>query len=238
MIASSPLLEVEGLSAGYGDKQVLSEITFRLMPGEVVALLGPNGAGKSTFIASIVNQTKRFGGVVRFDGEDISRVPTWRFASRGIAVVPQGIGVFGEMSVAENLRMAREVAGRDPRGESEEEILDLFPMLREKWRHRAASLSGGQRQMLAVARALSARPRLLLLDEPSLGLAPMAVTGLMDAIVTARESLNLSVVLAEQDVGAASTACTRFYCLKVGKVSTEGAITDGFREQIAAEYLA
>ncbi len=233
-----PLLEVRGLAAGYADKQVLTGIDLEIQQGEIVALLGPNGAGKSTFMASLVNATRRFGGIVKLDGENVTPVPTWQFAAKGVAVVPQGIGVFGEMSVGENLRLARSVARRDPEGESEEEILELFPILREKWGQRAASLSGGQRQMVAVARALSARPRLLLLDEPSLGLAPLAVASLMEAIVAARENLNLSVILAEQDVAAASRACSRFYLLKVGKLVDQGPIGDDVRERIAAEYLA
>jgi branched-chain amino acid transport system ATP-binding protein len=237
MSATSPLFELRGLTAGYGDKQVVREATLEIAEGEIVALLGPNGAGKSTLLSSVLNLTRRFGGEVRFDGEDISQTPTWRFASMGIALVPQGIGVFGEMTVGENLRMARRTSGRDPNAESETEILDLFPVLREKWDHRAASLSGGQRQMVGVARALSARPRLLLLDEPSLGLAPLAVKGLMDAIVTARDAFDLSVILAEQDVGAAAAACSRYYLLKVGRISDSGVIGDGFRERIGAEYL-
>jgi branched-chain amino acid transport system ATP-binding protein len=231
------LLDVRGLSTGYGEKRVLEDVDFQLARGEIVALLGPNGSGKSTFIASVMNATRRFAGTIEFEGEDITRFATWRLAGRGIAIVPQGTGVFPEMSVAENLRLARKAAGRDPNGEAEEQILELFPALREKWRQRAASLSGGQRQMVAIARALSARPKLLLLDEPSLGLAPQAVGALMDAIKIAREQLSVSVVLAEQDVGAASAAASRFYLMKVGRVAFSGEIGEGLREQIAAEYL-
>ncbi len=231
------LLDVEGLTSGYGDKRVLQKVDFRLERGEIVALLGPNGAGKSTFIASVMNTTRRFGGHTQFDGEDITRTPTWKLAGRGIAIVPQGIGVFPDMSVADNLRLARSAAGRDERGETEDQILELFPMLREKWTQRASSLSGGQRQMVAIARALSARPKLLLLDEPSLGLAPQAVAALMDTVRSAREHLGVSVVLAEQDVGAAAAAASRFYLLKVGRVAFSGEIGEGLREQIAAEYL-
>jgi branched-chain amino acid transport system ATP-binding protein len=231
------LLSVEDLSSGYGDIRVLYNVDVFVERGEIVALLGPNGAGKSTFITSVVNATRRFAGRVLFDGEDVSHVPTSRFASMGVSVVPQGIGVFGEMNVAENIAVARAAAGRDRDGKTEEEIVELFPILRERWHQRAGNLSGGQRQMLAVARALSARPRLLLLDEPSLGLAPKAVAALMHSIAEARERLDLSVVLAEQDVAAASAACMRFYLLKVGRVAAAGEIGADFRERVAAEYL-
>ena len=231
------LLDVRSLSSGYGERRVLDDVDFQVAKGEIVALLGPNGAGKSTFIASVMNVTRRFAGTIHFEGQDITRVPTRRLAGLGIAIVPQGIGVFADMNVAENLRIARSASGRDSEGQMEEQVLEIFPVLREKWRQRAGSLSGGQRQMLAIARALSARPTLLLLDEPSLGLAPQAVASLMQAIKGAREQLGVSVVLAEQDVGAASAAASRFYLLKVGRVASSGEIGEGLREQIGAEYL-
>jgi branched-chain amino acid transport system ATP-binding protein len=232
------LFETRGLCSGYGAKRVLEDVDVSIEPGEIVALLGPNGAGKTTFIASAVNATRRFAGSVHFDGREVSDLPTWRFASEGVAVVPQGIGVFPDLTVAENLRLGRDAAGRDPKGETEEELLWLFPILREKWRQPTANLSGGQRQMVAIARALSARPRLLLLDEPSLGLAPQAVSSVMEQIRAARDRLGLSVVLAEQDVTAASTVCSRFYLLRVGRVDASGEVGDDFRERLAAEYMA
>lgn len=236
-MSTDSLLDVRSLSSGYGEKRVLHEVDFQVARGEIVALLGPNGAGKSTFIASVMNATRRFGGTIHFEDRDITRVPTRQLAPLGVSVVPQGSGVFPDMSVGENLRLARSASRRDPGGEMEEQVLQIFPILREKWGQRAASLSGGQRQMVAIARALSARPTLLLLDEPSLGLAPQAVAALMQAIKKAREQLGVSVVLAEQDVGAASAAATRYYLLKVGRVAASGDIREGLREQIGAEYL-
>jgi branched-chain amino acid transport system ATP-binding protein len=233
----STMLEVRGLSSGYGGKRVIDDLDMVVEAGEIVALLGPNGAGKTTFIASIVNATRRFAGTVHLEGKDVTHLHTWRFAAEGVAVVPQGIGVFPDLTVSENLRLGRDAAGRDPDGETEEELLGLFPMLREKWRQPAASLSGGQRQMVAICRALSARPRLLLLDEPSLGLAPQAVASLMEQIRSARDRLGLAVVLAEQDVTAASTVCSRYYLLRVGRIAAAGEVDDGFRERLAAEYL-
>jgi branched-chain amino acid transport system ATP-binding protein len=233
----TPLLEVRGLCSGYGQKRVLEDVDIEIGPAEIVALLGPNGAGKTTFIESIVNVTRRFEGTIRFEDRDVSDLPTWRFASAGVASVPQGIGVFPDLTVAENLRLGRVASGRDTENETEEELLGLFPILREKWRQPAAQLSGGQRQMVAIARALSARPRLLLLDEPSLGLAPQAVRSVMEQIESAKERLGLSVLLAEQDVTAASTVCSRFYLLRVGRVAASGNVGGGFREQLAAEYL-
>lgn len=233
----SALMSIEGLCAGYGEKRVLESVDMRVDAGEVVALLGPNGAGKTTFMSAIVNEARRFSGRVVFDGSDLSRVPTWRFASLGIAMVPQGIGVFSDLSVEENLRLARVAAGRDRTEETEAQVLQLFPVLKEKWKQAATHLSGGQRQMLAIGRALAAKPRLLLLDEPSLGLAPKAVATLMEGIVWASRNLNLAVVLAEQDVGAAGSACSRYYLLKVGRVASEGTIDAGFRERVGAEYL-
>jgi branched-chain amino acid transport system ATP-binding protein len=232
------LLSVHELAAGYGQKRVLSDVELEVGAGEVVALLGPNGAGKSTFMGAIVNEVRRFGGQAVFEGRSTSGVPTWKFASMGIAMVPQGIGVFSDLTVAENLRLARVAARRDPEGETEEQILRLFPALKEKWNQTAAYLSGGQRQMLAIGRALSAKPRLLLLDEPSLGLAPMAVAALMEGIGWTSQNMGLAVILAEQDVGAAASVCSRYYLLRVGRVVSKGDVTANFREQVGAEYLA
>jgi branched-chain amino acid transport system ATP-binding protein len=235
---SETLLSVHDLVAGYGQKRVLSGVELEVGAGEVIALLGPNGAGKSTFMGAVVNEVRRFGGTAVFDGRSTSGVPTWKFASMGIAMVPQGIGVFSDLSVAENLRLARVAAGRDPNGETEEQILKLFPVLKEKWTQTAAYLSGGQRQMLAIGRALSAKPRLLLLDEPSLGLAPMAVEALMEGIGWTSKNMGVAVILAEQDVGAAASVCTRYYLLRVGQVVSKGQVGPNFREQVGAEYLA
>jgi branched-chain amino acid transport system ATP-binding protein len=233
-----PRLRIEDLVAGYGRKQVIQGVSFDVAPGEIVALLGANGAGKTTFMSAVVNEVRRFSGRVVFEGTDVSRIRTWRFASLGIAMVPQGIGVFSDLTVAENLKLARIAAGRDPQGETEEQIVRLFPILKEKWAQAAAFLSGGQRQMLAIGRALSAKPRLLLLDEPSLGLAPQAVASLMEGIVWASRNLDLAVILAEQDVAAAASASSRYYLLKVGMIASEGTVDAGFRERVAAEYLA
>jgi len=130
------LLDVRSLSSGYGERRVLDDVDFQVAKGEIVALLGPNGAGKSTFIASVMNVTRRFAGTIHFEGQDITRVPTRRLAGLGIAIVPQGIGVFADMNVAENLRIARSASGRDSEGQMEEQVLEIFPVLREKWRQR------------------------------------------------------------------------------------------------------
>jgi branched-chain amino acid transport system ATP-binding protein len=233
----SPALEVKGLSSGYGNRIVISEIELYLDSSELVAVIGPNGAGKSTLISSLVNLVAHFGGDVMLDG---ASTKSWRpdeFVRRGMALVPQTGNVFSDMTVADHFKLAKVGArGRVPPG-IDERVLGVFPLLSKRWRFRAGTLSGGEQQMLAVARALLTGPRVLLLDEPSKGLAPQIVDRLMDVIAATRDELGVASLIAEQDVEAVGRVCSRYYMLKVGRVAQTGPIGVGFREELASAYL-
>lgn len=233
----SVALRLEGYSAGYGQKKVVSEVTLELAEGESVALLGPNGAGKTTLINSIVGGTRVFGGKIVVNGEDATHLTPDQFARRGIGIVPQTGGVFPDLTIGENLKLARLASGRDPRGEVEAEVLSTFAILRERRERRAFTLSGGQRQMLAIAVALCCRPTLLLLDEPSIGLAPQAVDALIDAVKWAKDRYGLSVLLAEQHLHAAMALCSRYHLIKSGKIARSGPVDAGLAETLRVEYL-
>lgn len=235
----SALLEVEGLVSGYGKVVVLEELHFRATAGSIVSVLGPNGAGKSTLLNSLGGVLPSTGRVW-FDGEDISRIPVEERLMRGIALVPEKRELFGSMTVGENLLLGgyrpRQLgdrawrAGLDP-------IFELFPRLRERRSQRASTLSGGERQMLAIGRALMSRPKLLLLDEPSLGLAPLIVQDIMHAVaeLTAR---GLTVLLVEQNARAALRISAYGYVLETGRFVAEGNAEQLMNdERLVATYL-
>jgi len=216
------VLEIRGLEAAHGDVPALSGVTLRVGAGEIVALLGPNGAGKSTLLGCVAGLVRPRAGAISWDGENLLAVAPHRIVERGLAVVPEGRRLFGSMTVEDNLDLgAFSPRARAARRESLERVFALFPDLRSRRRQIVHALSGGQQQMVAVGRALMASPRLLMLDEPSLGIAPLLVRRILDALVEINRA-GVAVFLVEQNVRAALTLAHRAYILEGGRVVGEG----------------
>jgi len=228
------LLSVHDLTAFYHDFQALFGISLHVDAGEVVAIIGANGAGKSTFLRAVVGLNASPPEAVRFDGRPIGGRPTHDIIGLGIALVPEGRRIFPSLSVEENLLIGAH-RGR-PGGWSLARVYELFPVLRERRAMSGIALSGGQQQMLAIGRGLMANPRLLLLDEVSLGLAPAVVHDIYRAL-RAIVGDGTTALFVEQDVGRALGACDRLYCFQEGRISLEGRPRDLTRAQIAAAYF-
>ena len=226
-------LEVEGVHTFYGESHVLHGISLRVDPGEVLAILGRNGMGKTTLIRSIVGFTPPREGHVRYKGVDITRRPPFRMVDMGMALVPQGRRVFPSLSVRENLEVARHGQGRW----SLEQVYALFPRLRERAANRANKLSGGEQQMLAIGRALMSNPELLLLDEPTEGLAPLLVREVGRVIAELKRG-GLSILLVEQNLGLAISVADRVHVLSRGQIVHAGTPGELMRdEDVKARYL-
>ena len=228
------LLSVHDLTAFYHDFQALFGISLHVDAGEVVAIIGANGAGKSTFLRAVVGLNASPPEAVRFDGRPIGGRPTHDIIALGIALVPEGRRIFPSLSVEENLLIGAH--RRRPGGWSLARVYELFPVLRERRAMSGIALSGGQQQMLAIGRGLMANPRLLLLDEVSLGLAPAVVHDIYRAL-RAIVGDGTTALFVEQDVGRALGACDRLYCFQEGRISLEGRPRDLTRAQIAAAYF-
>ena len=215
------LIEVNGLSASYGHVAALKPVDLRVEEGEFVTVLGPNGAGKTTLLRAM-SRLIASDGKVKFKGKDITAVPTHRLAKLGIIMVQEGRGLFGEMTVQENLLLGAYGLGssKDQVERRFEQVFRLFPKLRERAGQVAASMSGGEQQMLAVGRALMAGPKLLMLDEPSLGLAPMVAAGILDTLGELNRS-GLGILLVEQKAPQALKLARRVYILSSGYVRAE-----------------
>jgi branched-chain amino acid transport system ATP-binding protein len=212
------MLEIRQLTAFYGDAQALWDVTLDVGAGETVSLIGPNGAGKSTLVASVAGLHASARGHIGVDGVNVLGLPAHRICAHGVAVVPEGRRIFGHMSVYDNLCLgAYRRAARATYRRRLTEVFDLFPRLSARSTQLAGSLSGGEQQMLAIGRALMACPRLLLLDEPSLGLAPVVVDEVFEAITTINRG-GVSVLLVEQDIDRALEISTRGYLLAEGRV--------------------
>ncbi|RYJ04010.1 MAG: ABC transporter ATP-binding protein [Acetobacteraceae bacterium] len=218
----TPLLEVDHVSAGYGAVQALSEVSLHVMPGEIVTLIGANGAGKSTLLMTICGDPKPRLGRILLGGEDITGEATHLTMRRGLAQSPEGRRIFPRMSVYENLLMGAEALLKgDPKPQLEQ-VFTLFPRLKERIAQRGGTLSGGEQQMLAIGRALMSKPKLLLLDEPSLGLAPLVVRQIFGAIRTLNAETGLTVLLVEQNANQALRLAHRGYVLVNGRITMEG----------------
>ena len=219
------MLEVKNLNAGYGPVQVLWDISLEVGKGQVVTVMGPNGAGKSTLLKSILNLTtrvKKKGGTIVLDGRDMTRLPPEMMIKEGVAFIPEGARVFPEMSVLDNLLMGAYVPQARPhRRENLEKVFSLFPHLSERVHQKAKTLSGGERQAVAIGRALMSHPKLLLMDEPSLGLHPLLVSHTFKAIGKINRQ-GVTVLLAEQNVFFALEISHRAYVLESGRITLEG----------------
>ena len=231
------LLEVRNLTARYGAIQALHGISLTVDDGEVVAVLGANGAGKTTTLRA-VSGTVAHEGEISFAGRSISRRPPEAIARLGIAHVPEGRGTFAELSVLENLRLGAYIRRNGALQRELERVYDFWPWMRERRHQHAGTLSGGEQQMLALGRALIARPRLLLLDEPSLGLAPLIVSELFATVSRLNEDEGLTVLVVEQNAAVALHSSSRAYVLEAGRVALAGASDELARnEDVRRAYL-
>jgi branched-chain amino acid transport system ATP-binding protein len=215
------LLEVEGLEVSYGAVRALRGVDLYVDTGEVVGLVGANGAGKSTLLRAISGLVKARRGSVKLAGTELGRAATTRIVAAGIAHVPEGRHVWPDMSVTENLRLGGVIVGGDSEAERLERVLMLFPELRDRLKQKAGTLSGGEQQMLAIGRGLMSRPKLLMLDEPSLGLAPVVVQRLKELFATLKQD-GLTILLSEQNARLALGATDRAYVLAEGRILTSG----------------
>ncbi|HWI71930.1 MAG TPA: ABC transporter ATP-binding protein [Baekduia sp.] len=232
--AGGPGLVLKDVFAGYQGIPVVRDLDIEVRPGEVVALLGPNGAGKTTTLETIAGLQRPISGAIELLGEEVGGVPAYALSRRGLALVPEGRALFPGLTVREHLRLA---GRRD--GTHEEELLEMLPELRKCLQRKAGLLSGGEQQMLAIGRALVTRPRVLLVDEMSLGLAPVIVERLLPILRRAADELGASVLFVEQHVALALEIADRAYVLAHGRIALEGAAADlrERRELLAASYL-
>ena len=232
------MLEIRDLDAAYGDIRVLDGVTLTVGPGEIVALLGPNGAGKSTLLNTVAGLRRPRAGAVSFQGEDLGRLHAHLVVERGVALVPEGRRLFGGMTVEDNLELGAFAArARAGKAASLERVYALFPDLRQRRRQLVRALSGGQQQMVAVGRALMTNPRLLMLDEPSLGIAPRLVRAILDSLVEINRG-GVAVFLVEQNVQAALDLAHRAYVLESGRIALQGAAADLLRDaHVRRAYL-
>ena len=231
---SDILLNVENLESWYGDAKVLHGVSFNLKQGEVLALIGANGAGKSTLLKSICGLLSKKTGVIRFKGEAISSLVASDIVAKGIALVPEGRRLFPSLTVQENLILGGHVKRKGPW--SLKAIYGLFPILNEKRNQPSTSLSGGQQQMVAIGRGLMSNPDLILLDELSLGLAPIVIKDIY-ALLPKITDNGLTAILVEQDVTRALNSANQFLCMQEGHISLEGKPKAFSKEQISAAYF-
>ncbi|MET3857217.1 ABC transporter ATP-binding protein [Rhizobium sp. OAE497] len=221
------LLSVSNVTTGYGATVVNRDVSLTLGEGEIITILGPNGAGKSTLLRTIVGLVKPRSGSVSFAGENVTGRTPDIMAKRGVVLVPEGRRIFADMSVEENLRLGAYARRDTDAVETDVKTMEsFFPILATKRQQKGGSLSGGQQQMLAIARGLMARPRVLLLDEPSLGLSPLLVKEIQQIILNIGKSFGASVLLVEQNAGLALSVASRGYLMQNGRIATSGPIAE------------
>ncbi|MEE8197834.1 MAG: ABC transporter ATP-binding protein [Acidiferrobacterales bacterium] len=232
------MLKVSGIHTFYGNIEALRGVDIEVHAGEIVALIGANGAGKSTLLMTICGKPQAAAGQITFDGADISRLPTYQIVRRGIAQAPEGRRIFPYMTVMENLQMGASMTDPVHFEDDVERVFTLYPILKERRHQRGGTLSGGEQQMLAIGRALMSRPRLLLLDEPSLGLAPMLVKQIFSVIKEINEQQDVTVFLVEQNAYHALRLAHRGYVMANGQIVMSGTGEELLaNEEIRAAYL-
>jgi branched-chain amino acid transport system ATP-binding protein len=232
------MLSVSGVHTFYGKIEALKGVDLEIGAGEIVTLIGANGAGKSTLLMTICGRPRAARGRVLFEGRDITRMPTFEIVRLGIAQSPEGRRIFPRMTVLENLQMGATVAGEAHFAGDLERIFTLFPILRQRQGQRGGTLSGGEQQMLAIGRALMARPRLLLLDEPSLGLAPLIVKQIFEVIREINEQQKVTVFLVEQNAFHALKLAHRGYVMQTGRITLAGTGRELLaNKEVRAAYL-
>jgi branched-chain amino acid transport system ATP-binding protein len=232
--SDGPLLSVEKVSVFYDKFRAVDGVDLFIKAGEIVSIIGANGAGKSTLLKAIIGQADRIDGRIRFDGQDLAGRTTEQIVANGIALVPEGRRLFASLTVEENLRLGWAVGRKGDIGF--DDVWGLFPILKERRRQKAGSLSGGQRQMVALGRGLLANPRILLCDEISLGLAPLIINDLYD-IIPSLKARGIAILVVEQDISRSLAVADRFYCLLEGRVSLSGRPADTSRDEVMKHYF-
>ena len=216
------MLEVENVSAGYGMVQILWDVSFTIKEKEIVSIIGPNGAGKTTLVKTIVGLLPARTGTIRFRGENVEKLPPYEIVKKGMTLIPEGREIFPRMTVEENLRLGAYTINEKNRvAESKERVYSIFPVLKKKEKALAQTLSGGEQQMLVIGRSLMANPKLLILDEPSLGLAPIIVEKVLDTLQMINED-GVTILLVEQNIRDSLSIANRAYVLEEGKIIKEG----------------
>ncbi len=217
------MLKVENVNVSYGSVKILWDVDFHIDEGEIITIIGPNGAGKTTIVKTIMGLLKPTSGTIEFNGNPIHLAPTHKIVEGGIALVPEGRELFPRMTIMENLQMGAYTS--DEKEDTLKWVFNLFPKLEERQKQSAGTLSGGEQQMLAIARGLMSRPKLLILDEPSLGLAPIMVKKMFE-IVKSLNTEGVTVLLVEQNIHHALEASNRGYVLETGRITLEGASSE------------
>ena len=232
-----PMLELQGVHTHYGAIEAVNNVSLRVNPGEIVTLIGSNGAGKTTLLMTVCGNPRASAGRILFEGQDITQAPSHLIMRKGIAISPEGRRVFADMTVVENLKMGGFFASDADIADGIEHVFGLFPRLRERANQRAGTMSGGEQQMLAMARALMSRPRVLLLDEPSMGLSPIMVDKIFE-VVKDVYAQGVTVVLVEQNASRALAMADRGYVMDSGLITMDGAGKDLLADpRVRAAYL-
>lgn len=232
------MLKVENISAGYGSLEVVQDVTIEVQPGEVVAVIGANGAGKTTTLRTISGIIRPFSGEISFEGKPLIGKSPHDIVKAGLVQVPEGRSLFGKLTVFENLSMGGYTRSAGERRATLQEVYELFPILEERKNQIAATMSGGQQQMVAIGRALMTKPRLLMLDEPSLGLDPKTTASVFSVVERIREEEAISILIVEQDAIKTLRLADRAYVLESGKVALEGEGDELLEDpQVRSAYL-